>query len=215
MELDIRGFTASQGWATNCCRRNSLKMRRRAGEGEDANEASAELKMHGIPLILRELGARPEDVFNADETGIIFAAQPQRTLAPESVRGTKKDMDRLTLLLCCNVTGTERLKPVMCRKMARQRAWGAVQRSGSWHPEPFVRWEKTKKAWMTKELFNLWLPDVQLQFAAENRRIFLILDNCSAHHIEDERATATTIHGIKVSHLQHGWCTRVVHETSE
>ena len=93
MELDIRGFTASQGSATNFCRRNSLKMRKRAAEGGDANEASAELGMHGIPLILRESGARPEDVFNADETGIIFAAQPQRTLAPESVRGTKKDMD--------------------------------------------------------------------------------------------------------------------------
>ena len=48
IELDIRGFTASSGWATNFCRRNSLKMRRRAGEGGDSNDALAELGMHGI-----------------------------------------------------------------------------------------------------------------------------------------------------------------------
>ena len=106
-------------------RRHGLKMRRCCGEGGDANEASAELARHSIPRLLTQLGARVEEVFNCDETGIIFGAHPERTLALTSVKGTKRNMDRLTLLLCCNVTGTERLKPLICGKMRYQRNWRA------------------------------------------------------------------------------------------
>ena len=66
-------------------------------------------------------------------------------------------MERQTQLLCCNVIGTERLKPVMCGKMARQRAWGALHWEGSLHSHPFVHWVETKKACMTKDLFGSWL----------------------------------------------------------
>ena len=106
---------ASSGWCTNFYRRYDFKLSRHAGEGGDANKASAESGHHGIPRMLTELGARQEKVFNADETGITFGAQLQQTLVATSVRGIKKEMDRV---LCCNVTSTERLKPVMCGKMA-------------------------------------------------------------------------------------------------
>ena len=138
-ELVLDAFRGSNRWACNFVRRNRLKMRRRCGEGGDANEASVELGRHAIPLLLQHLGARPEDMFNCDETGIIFGAHPERTLASTSVKGTKRDMDRLTLLLCCNVTGTEHLKPLMCGKMQRQRAWMPAGHSGAWHPDPYVR----------------------------------------------------------------------------
>ena len=112
-ELKLEIFRASTGWACNFVRQNGLGMRRRCGEGGDANEASAELRKHAILRVLLQLGATVEDTFNCDDTGIIFGAHPERTLAPTSVQGTKRDMDRLTLLLCCNVTDTERLKPLM------------------------------------------------------------------------------------------------------
>ena len=143
-ELDIDTFCGSHGWACTFVRRNGLKMRRRCGEGGDANEASA-VRRHSIPVVLQHLGVRPKDTFNCDETGIIFGAHPQRTLAPTSVKGTKCDMDRLTLLLCCNVTGTERLKPLMCGRMLRQRAWMPVNHPRAWSPDEYVRWEKLRK----------------------------------------------------------------------
>ena len=77
-------------------------MRRQYGEGGDANVASADLAKSAIPFILESLRARPEDVFNCDETGIVFGAQPHRTLAPFSVKGSKREMDRLTVLLACD-----------------------------------------------------------------------------------------------------------------
>ena len=208
-ELDLDNFKASNGWACNFVQRNGLKMRRRCGEGGDANEASAELGKHSIPLVLQQLRARPEDVFNCDETGIIFGAHPERTLAPTSVKGTKRDMDRLTLLLCCNVTGTERLKPLMCGKVARQRAWGAVTSSRAWYPDDFVRWEKTAKAWMNTELFNRWLTDIRKEFKSCGRRVFMIMDNCSSHIVlqpDDCDVVASVIHDINVIQVDNLYC---------
>ena len=114
-------FKTSNGWCTNFCRRHDLKMRRRCGEGGDANQASADLGREGIPHVLQFLGARPEDTFNCDESRIIFRAQPHRTLAPTKVTCTKKVLDRLTVLFCCNVTKTERLRLMMLGTMQRAR----------------------------------------------------------------------------------------------
>ena len=208
-ELEVDDFKGSNGWACNFVRRHGLRMRRRCGEGGDANEASAELAKHGIPRVLDHLGARPKDVFNCDETGIIFGAHPERTLAPTSVKGTKRDMDRLTLLLCCNVTGTEKLKPVMCGKMQYQRTWRAGRGRQAWSPEEFVHGEKTPKAWMTTELFNRWLTKVRTEYKQKGRSIYMIMDNCPSHKIlkpDDCDITACVIHDINVIRVDNLWC---------
>ena len=208
-ELELDDFKGSNGWACNFVRRHGLKMRRRCGEGGDANEASAELARHAIPRVLMELGARPQEVLNCDETGIIFGAHPERTLAPTSVKGTKRDMDRLTLLLCCNVTGDERLKPLMCGKMQFQRAWRARRDRQAWCPDQYVRWEKTPKAWMNKELFNRWLTEIRADFKASGKRIFLIMDNCSSHRVlqlEDTHMNVSMMHDIHVIQIDNMWC---------
>ena len=193
-------FKTSNGWCTNFCRRHDLKMRRRCGEGGDANRASADLARDGIPAVLQILGARPEDTFNCDETGIIFGAQPHRTLAPTKVSGTKKVLDRLTVLFCCNVTGTERMRLVMLGTMQRARDWGAVTSETAWHPAKYVTWIKAPKAWMNRDIFNGWLCGIRGDFMAQGRKLFLIMDNCAAHSIEHPRAIRRRINNINVSH---------------
>ena len=64
-------------------------------------------------MVLANLGTRPQDVFNCDETGIILGAQPFKTLAFSRVSGVKKCMDRITIMLYCNATGDERMKLLM------------------------------------------------------------------------------------------------------
>ena len=208
-ELELDDFKGSNGWACNFVRRHGLKMRRRCGEGGDANEASAELARHAIPRVLAQLGAQPEEVFNCDETGIIFGAHPERTLAPTSVKGTKRDMDRLTLLLCCNVTGDEKLKPLMCGKMQYQRVWRARRDRQAWTPDEYVRWEKTPKAWMTKELFNQWLTEIRTDFRVRGKRIFLLMDNCSSHRVlkpDDAEMHVSVMCDINVINVDNMWC---------
>ena len=179
-------------------------MRRRCGEGGDANEASVEVARYAITLVLQHYGAHPEDVLNCDETGIIFGAHQERTLAPTSVKGTKTDTHRMAILFCCNVRGTVRPKPVMCGIMTRQRAWLPANHPRAWFPDPYVWWEKTKKAWITKELFNRWVTNVRLDFKNQGQQLFMIMDNCSSHtalkpeDVTPDRLDETIVHAIKV-----------------
>ena len=51
------------------------------------------------------------DVFNADETGLFWRLLPDKTHAVrgETCVGGKKSKERITLLVCANMDGTEKL----------------------------------------------------------------------------------------------------------
>ncbi|XP_077551282.1 uncharacterized protein LOC144164929 [Haemaphysalis longicornis] len=55
---------------------------------------------------------RPEDTFIADETALFYELLRQKTLCEKTDRckWAKKSKQRLTVLLCCNAAGTEKLK---------------------------------------------------------------------------------------------------------
>ena len=68
------------------------------------------------------------DVFNADETGLFYKAAPSGTLTVSGTHptGDKTPKDRVTVLLLCNSTATEKkeyeigkLKKPRCFKKAR------------------------------------------------------------------------------------------------
>lgn len=58
----------------------------------------------------------PDDIFNADETGLFFQLLPQHTLAAKGdhCRGGEKAKQRLTTLFCCNASGTEKNATIDC-----------------------------------------------------------------------------------------------------
>ena len=76
-----------------------------------------------ITNVLRAIQAQYplEDIFNADETGLFFRMLPNQTLATSVRKGTKKDKERITLLLTANAAGTEKLKPIVIGKSAQPR----------------------------------------------------------------------------------------------
>ncbi|KAH9377849.1 hypothetical protein HPB48_018589 [Haemaphysalis longicornis] len=47
---------------------------------------------------------------------------------------------------------------------------------------PFAYTHNTK-AWMTGEIFRKWLTDFDKEVSAKKRKVLLLLDNCSAHHV--------------------------------
>ena len=53
----------------------------------------------------------PDEIYNVDETGIYYKALRNKTLclAKEKISGFKENKDRLTLLLCSNMTGSHKL----------------------------------------------------------------------------------------------------------
>ena len=63
------------------------------------------------------------DLFNADETGLLFGVLPNKTMAfkNETCSGGKVSKERLTVLLCCNIIG-EFERPLVKCKAKRPRA---------------------------------------------------------------------------------------------
>ncbi|GKF59962.1 CENP-B homolog protein 2-like protein, partial [Tanacetum coccineum] len=50
-----------------------------------------------------------KDIFNMDETGLFFRLQPDHSLATMQLEGKKQDKERLTVAICCNEDGSEKL----------------------------------------------------------------------------------------------------------
>lgn len=46
-----------------------------------------------------------------------------------------------------------------------------------------VQYTSNKKAWMTGEIFQNWLIDLDKQFQKKKRKILLFIDNCTAHQV--------------------------------
>nr|KMM65721.1 ars binding protein 1 [Coccidioides posadasii RMSCC 3488] len=58
-------------------------------------------------MVLQHYNAR--DIFNCDETGLLWKMVPDRGLSTRSLPGRKKEKARITAHLCCNSDGSERL----------------------------------------------------------------------------------------------------------
>ena len=53
-----------------------------------------------------------------DETGLFFRLEPNKTLATGPVSGTKKCKQRISVALCANADGSDKLKPLVIGKSA-------------------------------------------------------------------------------------------------
>ncbi|KAI8516563.1 Pyruvate decarboxylase 2 [Branchiostoma belcheri] len=84
----------------------------------------------------------------------------------EAARGSKKAMDRISVLFGCNMTGTDKLTPLMIGSSKNPRCV-----RGQRVPLP---WYANKKAWMTGEIFRE-------EMGRKGKKICLLLDNCTAH----------------------------------
>ncbi|KAH6938221.1 hypothetical protein HPB50_007807 [Hyalomma asiaticum] len=131
-------------------------------------------KADELPALLARYGDR--DIFNADQRGLFYKAEPNKTYATSGshCHGDKRSKECLTVLFCCNTDGTERTKLLLIGKSEHPRALRHVKNM------PVERTANTK-AWMTKEIFNNWLLRFDKQLVKQHRKVLLFLDNCSSH----------------------------------
>lgn len=92
-------------WVNRFKRYHSIKWKRFQGEALSV-KPEAVRQWH---LIANELKNRydPSNIYNCDETGLFWLLTKQGTLAfkSEKVSGCKAPMNRITILLCCNMVG--------------------------------------------------------------------------------------------------------------
>ena len=170
------------------------------GEAGSANREEAETFKQTFQDIVEEGGYLPDQIFNADETGLFWKKMPDRTFISANERripGRKMMKDRLTLLFCANASGGCPVKPMLVYKSETPRAFlfsrvnpdtGRKETLRTNKDSLPVFWKSNRKAWVTRVLFEEWLNKV---FAKEVKeyllkrklelKALLVLDNAPGH----------------------------------
>ena len=116
LAYSLETFKASNGWLEKFRNRHAISLRTINGKSASVDNFTMEELAQRFSTILDRFNEN--DVFNVDLTGLFYHATSDRSLvlSKEECKGGKKSKGRLTVLLCSNLTGTEKLKPVVIGK---------------------------------------------------------------------------------------------------
>lgn len=139
----------------NFKKRYSLHNLRLTGESASADHEAAEKYQDVFEEMVQEKGYLPEQVFNADETGL-FWKMPSRTFISKQERqapGFKVAKDRVSVLLCSNAAG-HMIKSLFLYKAKRPRCF----KGKNMNMLPLF-YRSNKKVWMTSVLMIDWFQN--------------------------------------------------------
>ncbi|CAB4474262.1 unnamed protein product [Rhizophagus irregularis] len=118
--FEVNNFKASNGWISNFKKRHNMKEYVKWGEAASAPLETLNEERQKLREIIKDYDLN--DVFNCDETGLYWDLEPSKTLARGPLSGKKKSKKRVTILLTCNATGTEKLTPFFIHTSKNPRA---------------------------------------------------------------------------------------------
>jgi len=172
--VDPADCAFSNGWLERFKVRHNIVCKKVSGEANSVDQNNTDVtRWHDrMKSILADTA--PEDIFNADETAIFFRALPDWTLEFKQTKchGTKLNKERLTALVCANMT--EKMPLLVLGRSKNPRCFKLVKSLP-------VTYRANKKAWMTCALFTEWVKTVDDLYTRKKRKIVLIVDNCPAH----------------------------------
>jgi hypothetical protein len=132
---------------------------------------------------------------------LYWELEPSKTLAQGPLSGKKNSKNRVTLLLTCNATGTEKLKPLFIHKYQNPRILRGIKKEDL--PVDYY-WNST--AWMQISIWNDYLENLDRQMRLQNRHILLLVDNAPVHAIDSNtNLTNVVVHFLPpntTAHLQ-------------
>ena len=176
----------SQGWLQGFKTRHGIRKLDIVGESESADKNAAHNYCDVFEDLVKRHNLSPNQIYNADETGLLWRCQPKTTLAgfeEKTVKGFKSSKERLTILNCANLSGTHRLKLFVIGKSKSPRALKNIKNLP-------VIYRSQKNSWMDLDLFQDWFNnhfvlEVHANFRKEglpeDSKVLLLLDNCRAH----------------------------------
>ncbi|XP_042149492.1 tigger transposable element-derived protein 6-like [Ixodes scapularis] len=174
--LGRENFEPGGGWIQRFKDRHGIVYKNVVGEAASLDvNAKDEWLATKLPELLERF--QESDIFNGDETALFYEMLPTKThaLKGDPCVGGKHSKVRVTVFVCANMDGTERLKPFVIGKSKRPHCF-----RNQCIP---VRYRNNKKAWMTRDLFEEWLLEFDGAMEKQKRKVVLLLDNCSAHNV--------------------------------
>ena len=173
----INNFKASEGWLDKVKKRHGIVGKNLSGEAAAVDKILVRNWMEELPDILKEYEMK--DVFNCDETGLIFKQATKKSLvrAGDSGHEKKVQKERLTVLICCSWMG-EKEKLLMIGKAVNPRAL----KGANFGKLPVI-YRSQKSAWMTGRIFEEWLRDFDCRMNTQGRNVLLTMDNVGVHNM--------------------------------
>ena len=166
-------FNATSGWLSRWKTRNNIVYKRLHGEKKDSDFTGAD---HWVTNVLPNLleTYQPQDIYNADETGLYYRTLPDGTLTQktEQLCGGKKAKDRITVMVTCNMTGTDRRCLLVIGKSRNPRCFRGVKNLP-------VTYRTNKNAWMNGDIFSKWLQDFNKDMRRQRQQKLHLVDNCN------------------------------------
>uniref|UniRef100_K7FJC2 HTH CENPB-type domain-containing protein n=1 Tax=Pelodiscus sinensis TaxID=13735 RepID=K7FJC2_PELSI len=151
-------------WLHNFSYRHGIHKLDISGEQKSADHVAPEMYSAIFVKLVDEHGLSPSQMYNADETGLLWRCLPNSTLVgggggEKAAHGFKMKKDRITVLVCANASGTH-----------------------------IASYEAQGNAWLTAEifkdsLFNYFVLAVKKGGGGlpEDIKAVILLDNCRAH----------------------------------
>ena len=173
-QLGMRDVEISLSWINRWKQRHNVGSKTVCGESESVKADAVNYWLATtLSVILAEFA--PSDIFNSDETGLFWCTIPKHklTFKGQQCKGGKQSKARITVLVAASMAG-EKLPVLVIGRSAKPRCFQG------WKHLPTL-YTSQRKAWMTSELFDKLIRDLDKKMAANKRRIALILDNCPAH----------------------------------
>lgn len=179
--LGYKDFKATHGWLDRFKHRKNISL----GRSKTIKEPSCgmvEDSDHPLEFnnaVLPELIANydPKDVYFADEFGLLFSLLPDECAKYSGKRctGGSHSADRLTLLVCCNMSSTEKFPLVVVGRYKKPEPCHAIS-------ELPVTYYFNGKSWMTSDIYTAWIKDIDNWFTRYNRKVLLIIPSSPVHH---------------------------------
>ncbi|XP_014661713.1 PREDICTED: tigger transposable element-derived protein 4-like isoform X2 [Priapulus caudatus] len=169
-------FAPSEGWLCRWKLRHNITFKKEHSEKqhEDLSTANESFRA-GLAKILEDYSR--EDIFNAGETGLYFRDFPEKGYCENGgeLLVDMKAKERFTVMLCANMSGTEKLPLLVIAKSKAPRSF----------PKDLKRlpvsYDSSRNAWMTEEIFHKWVEEWDRKLRLRARHVCLLVDNCSAH----------------------------------
>ena len=169
-------FKASSGWLERFKERHGISFKKVCGEEKSVDVSSNQMEewQRTLSVILKEY--KPDDIYNADETGLFYRLLPDRTLEFKNVdcHGGKQSKERITALVCANMSGTDKLPMFVLGKSSKPRCFKNVKSLPT-------QYDANAKAWMTGAIFTKWVTKFDKKCQRQRCKVALIIDNCPAH----------------------------------
>ncbi|XP_043828483.1 tigger transposable element-derived protein 4 [Dromiciops gliroides] len=174
-KLGHSDFKCSNGWLDRFKSRYGLVFRSQPVEPTASSvDATTVWSQNVLAYYLTDY--HPKDIFNVKETGLLYRMLPTNTFAfkGEACSIGKQSKERITLVVGANMDGSEKLPLLVIGKNKNPHCFNNVKSLP-------VHYEANRMAWLTLDIFELWMQKLDEKFQAQKRRVVVFLDSLPAH----------------------------------